>query len=632
MVKKKYTSSDIEVLKGIEPVQKRPGMYTDTTNPNHLVQELIDNSVDEAISGFCSHIIVKLHSDYFISVEDDGRGLPVDKHPEHKVSGIEVIMTNLHSGAKFSDKNYKFSGGLHGVGVSIVNALSHSLSVFVVRNGDKSQYEMLFSNGSVKKKICKSKKNIKKKSGTLIKFKPNEKYFDTNELDIRELHNLIKAKSILQPGLKLKVVDELYNTGTTEYLHNGSLGDYLINSTDGLDFIPSKPCSGNFESSDLTIDWSCVWLTDSTDTVQESYVNLIPTSNGGSHVNALKTAVVESLRDFCTRKKLLPKNIKLTPDDVWRNTSFIISLKMVDPQFAGQTKTKLQSAHILSRLTPKLKDNFEIWFNQNSETAQSIAALIISNAEERVNANLSPVRKNHRTTLLPSRLSDCLIKDTRANELFLVEGDSAGGSAKQARDKNFQAILPLRGKILNTWELHSSKILDSKEVKDISISIGVEPGSTDLTRLRYGKICILADADSDGLHIATLLLALFLKHYEPLVKSGHIYIAKPPLYRVDFKKETFYVIDDDDLKRTLKKMKIDPESNDLSITRFKGLGEMNPSQLRETTLSKKSRKLLALTLSNKAEDHRMMDMLLNKKKSPERKIWLEKKGNLAQFE
>ena len=631
-MKKKYTSSDIEVLKGIEPVQKRPGMYTDTTNPNHLVQELIDNSVDEAISGFCNQIIIKLHKDNYVSVEDNGRGLPVDKHPDHNVSGIEVIMTNLHSGAKFSDKSYKFSGGLHGVGVSIVNALSQSLEVIVVRSRDTYQYEMSFSNGSIKKQLSKTKKNSKKKSGTIIKFKANEKYFDSNTLNINELHNLIKAKSILQPGLKLQVIDELYATGTTEYLHNGSLGDYLINSTNGLSFIPAKPCSGNFESSDLTIDWSCLWLIDSTDTMQSSYVNLIPTPSGGTHVNALKNAVVESLRDFCARKKLLPKNIKLTPDDVWKNTSFIISIKMMNPQFAGQTKTKLQSAHISSILTPKLKDSFEIWFNQNSETAKTIAALVINNAEERVNTSSSSVRKNNKNTLLPSRLSDCLIKDIRANELFLVEGDSAGGSAKQARDKNFQAILPLRGKILNTWELNSSKILDSKEVKDISTSIGVEPGNPDLSRLRYGKICILADADSDGLHIATLLLALFLKHYESLVRSGHIYIAKPPLYRVDYKKDTFYVIDDNDLSDTLKKMKVDSDSQDLSITRFKGLGEMNPSQLRETTLSKKSRKLLALTLSDKSKDYETMDMLLNKKKSSERKTWLEKKGNLAQFE
>ena len=491
---------------------------------------------------------------------------------------------------------------------------------------------MSFSNGSIKKQLSKMKKNLKKKSGTIIKFKINEKYFDNHKLDIKDLHNLVKAKSILQPGLKLQVIDELYEVGTINYLHNGSLGDYLTNTIDTLSFIPAKPCSGNFESSELTIDWSCVWLTESTDTIQASYVNLIPTPNGGTHVNALKIAIVESLRDFCSRKKLLPKNIKLTPDDVWKNTSFIISIKMINPQFAGQTKTKLQSANISSILTPKLKDSFEIWFNQNSETAKMIATLVISNAEERTNASTPIIRKNNKTSLLPSRLSDCLIKDIRANELFLVEGDSAGGSAKQARDKNFQAVLPLRGKILNTWELNSSKILDSKEVKDISTSIGVEPGNSDLSRLRYGKICILADADSDGLHIATLLLALFLKHYEPLVKSGHIYIAKPPLYRIDFKKETFYVIDDRDLNATIKKMKIDPNNKDLSITRFKGLGEMNPSQLRETTFLKKTRKLLALTLSNKSEDYEMMDMLLNKKKSPERKTWLEKKGNLAQFE
>ena len=631
-MKKKYTSSDIEVLKGIEPVQKRPGMYTDTSNPNHLVQELIDNSVDEAISGFCDHIIVTLHEDYSISVEDNGRGMPVDEHPDHKVSGVEVIMTNLHSGAKFSEKNYKYSGGLHGVGVSIVNALSDSLEINVCRSGDSSQYRMFFSNGKIKKKLTKIKKTSKKKSGTTIKFKVSEEYFDNNAVEIDHLSNIVRAKSILQPGLKLEIVDELYGSGHNTYLQNGSLSDYLINNTGDLEYVPNKACSGNFESTDLTIDWTCLWLVDSNDTIQDSFVNLIPTPHGGTHVNSLKTAVVESLRDFCSRKKLIPKHIKLIPDDIWKNTSFIISLKMANPQFSGQTKTKLQSNNIASLLTSKLRDNLEIWFNQNSATTEIIADLILRNAEDRINTSSSPKKKASKNILLPSRLSDCSSRDISVNELFLVEGDSAGGSAKQARDKNYQAILPLRGKILNTWEISSSKILESKEVKDISTAIGVEPGSTDLNKLRYGKICILADADSDGLHIATLLLALFLKHFESLIKSGHIFIAKPPLYRIDYKKETHYVVDDLDRDKLLKKMRINLDDTNLSITRFKGLGEMNPSQLKDTTLSKKSRKLISLKYSTKDNDHKMMDMLLNKKKSADRKVWLEKKGNLAHFE
>jgi len=632
-VKKKYTSSDIEVLKGIEPVQKRPGMYTDTSNLNHLTQELIDNSVDEAISGHCSHIVITLHKDGFISVEDNGRGLPVDKHPEHNVSGIEVIMTNLHSGAKFSNKSYKFSGGLHGVGVSIVNALSESFQVTVFRQGDTQEYNMVFSNGDIKKKLSKKKKSLKKKSGTIIKFKANAKYFEKSSIDIHQLIKSVKAKSILQPNLLLELHDEVYGTGQSKYLHEGNLTDYLINSVATSEIIPDKGYSGNFKSEDYSIDWSIVWLTDNVEMIQESYVNLIPTTHGGTHVNSFRTALVESLREFSARKKLTPRNIKITPDDVMKNTSFVLSLKMINPQFAGQTKTKLQSSNISNIMTSKLRDSFEIWFNQNSVTSQIIAELVIKNAEDRINsASNSPKKKQSRNPLLPSRLSDCKTKDISQNELFLVEGDSAGGSAKQARDKKYQAILPLRGKILNTWELSSSKILDSKEVKDISTSIGVEPGSSDISNLRYGKICILADADSDGLHIATLLVALFTKHFESLINSGYIYIAKPPLFRIDYKRDTFYAVDDKSKDKIIDGLNIDDKNANLSITRFKGLGEMNPTQLRETTLSKQSRKLVQLQFSKKNIDHKIMNMLLKKKNYTERKSWLEKKGNLAYFE
>ena len=632
-MKKKYTSSDIEVLKGIEPVQKRPGMYTDTSNLNHLTQELIDNSVDEAISGHCSHIIITLHKDGSVSVEDNGRGLPVDIHPEHNVSGIEVIMTNLHSGAKFSNKSYKFSGGLHGVGVSIVNALSESFQVTVFRQGDSQEYNMVFSNGDIKKKLSKTKKSHKKKSGTIIKFRANDKYFEKSSIDIYQLIKSVKAKSILQPHLLLEIHDEVYGTGHSKYLHKGNLTDYLINSVATSEIIPDKGYSGNFKSEDYSIDWSIVWLTDNVEMIQESYVNLIPTTHGGTHVNSFRTALVDSLREFSARKKLIPRNIKITPDDVMKNTSFVLSLKMINPQFAGQTKTKLQSSNISNIITSKLRDSFEIWFNQNSVTSQIISELVIKNAEDRINsASNSPKKKQLRNQLLPSRLSDCKTKDISQNELFLVEGDSAGGSAKQARDKKYQAILPLRGKILNTWELTSSKILDSKEVKDISTSIGVQPGSSDISNLRYGKICILADADSDGLHIATLLVALFTKHFESLIDAGYIYIAKPPLFRIDYKRDTFYAVDDKSKDKIIDGLKIDDKNANLSITRFKGLGEMNPTQLRETTLSKQSRKLVQLQFSKKNIDHKIMNMLLKKKNYTERKSWLEKKGNLAYFE
>lgn len=631
-MKKKYTSSDIEVLKGIEPVQKRPGMYTDTSNPNHLVQELIDNSVDEAISGYCNEIIITFHDDNRVSVEDNGRGMPVDPHPEHKVSGVEVIMTNLHSGAKFSEKNYKYSGGLHGVGVSVVNALSESLDLNIIRDGDNKEYSMMFVNGSISRKLTSKKKNTNKKHGTIVSFKANPKFFDNIELNIKDILSVIKAKSILQPMLKLKVIDEKYGTGKVEFFHDGNLQDYLIEATSN-EYIPKETYHGKIDLDDYAMEWSTIWLSDTSEPLQESYVNLIPTALGGTHVNSFRSAMIDSMRDFCNSRNLLPKNLKLSPEDIWKNASFIISFKMSNPQFSGQTKGKLQSNNISSSLTSKLKDKFEIWLNKHPETGDLIAAIAIKNAQNRVASSSLESKKNtNRSILLPSRLSDCTLKDINVTELFLVEGDSAGGSAKQARDRSCQAILPLRGKILNTWELSSEKIIESKEVKDIATSIGVNPGSDDLSKLRYGKICVLADADSDGLHIATLLTALFYKHFRPLVELGHIYIAKPPLFRIDYKKTTYYVVDNKEKESLLKKLKINDESNGVSITRFKGLGEMNPAQLRDTTLSKKTRKLIELTLSPGNKDTNLMDLLLKKKMSPDRKLWLEKKGDLAQID
>ena len=631
-MKKKYTSSDIEVLKGIEPVQKRPGMYTDTTNPNHLVQELIDNSVDEAISGFCNEIIITFHDDNSISVEDNGRGMPVDLHPEHKKPGVEVIMTNLHSGAKFSEKNYKFSGGLHGVGVSVVNALSESLELKIIRDKDSKEYSMSFVNGNMSQKLTSKKKSTNKKHGTTVTFKANSKFFDSLDLNVKDILRLIKAKSILQPELRLKVIDEKYGTGSQDFFHEGNLQDYLVEATND-EYIPRETYHGKIDLNDYAIEWSTIWLNESSEPMQESYVNLIPTVFGGTHVNAFRSGMIEAMREFCVRRNLLPKNLKLSPEDIWKNVSFILSFKMSNPQFSGQTKGKLQSNNILSSLTSQLKDKFELWLNKHSETGDLIATIAIKNAQNRIaSSNIDSKKSNNKSILLPSRLSDCTLKDIKVTELFLVEGDSAGGSAKQARDRSCQAILPLRGKILNTWELTSEKIKESKEVKDIATSIGVDPGSNDISKLRYGKICVLADADSDGLHIATLLTALFYQHFRPLIEAGHIYIAKPPLFRIDYKKTTYYVVDENEKDNLLKKLKINEDSNGVSITRFKGLGEMNPSQLRETTLSKKSRKLIELTLSSGNKDKTLMDMLLSKKKSPDRKVWLEKKGDLAQVD
>lgn len=630
MVKKTYTASDIEILKGIEPVQKRPGMYTDTSTPNHLLQEVIDNCVDESIAGFCNNIDITVNKDGSFTVKDDGRGMPVDIHPEYKKSGVEVIMTNLHSGAKFSNKNYKYSGGLHGVGVSVVSALSETLTVNVERADDPDVYEIVFKNGLISKKLTKVSKTQKKSHGTTITFKPNSTYFDSDAIDMNRLHKLLEAKSILKPGLKIKIFDLKYRKEEKVYCHSGSLDTYLKNSLKDIDLLPKQPILVELDTDQFELTSTLCWHQDSNETIQDSYVNLIPTSDGGTHVNSLKSAVTDSIREFMTSHKLTPKNTKIIPDDIWKNTSYLLSIKISDPQFIGQTKNKLQSTSIGSRLTTQLKDRLELWLNNHSEISEEICSIAISNAQMRSSIAPKKTKATTKSIILPSRLSDCSSKDASANELFLVEGDSAGGSAKQARDRNFQAILPLRGKILNTWEVSSTKILESKEVQDISTSIGVKPGESDLSKLRYEKICILADADSDGLHIATLLIALFVKHFPDLVLNEHIYVSLPPLYRLDFKNSVLYAISDEHMTEVLKQNKIKSSDPKLSITRFKGLGEMNPSQLRDTTLNPSSRKLLLLSLENKAKDMKLLNMMLSKKTSIDRKLWLEKKGNLVQ--
>ena len=630
MVKKTYTASDIEILKGIEPVQKRPGMYTDTSTPNHLLQEVIDNCVDESIAGFCNNIDISVNKDGSFTVKDDGRGMPVDIHPEYKKSGVEVIMTNLHSGAKFSNKNYKYSGGLHGVGVSVVSALSETLTVNVERADDPDVYEIVFKNGLISKKLTKVSKTQKKSHGTTITFKPNSTYFDNDAIDMNRLHKLLEAKSILKPGLKIKIFDLKYRKEEKVYCHSGSLDTYLKNSLKDIDLLPKQPILVELDTDQFELTSTLCWHQDSNETIQDSYVNLIPTSDGGTHVNSLKSAVTDSIREFMTSHKLTPKNTKIIPDDIWKNTSYLLSIKISDPQFIGQTKNKLQSTSIGSKLTTQLKDRLELWLNNHSEISEEICSIAISNAQMRSSIAPKKTKATTKSIILPSRLSDCSSKDASANELFLVEGDSAGGSAKQARDRNFQAILPLRGKILNTWEVSSTKILESKEVQDISTSIGVKPGESDLSKLRYEKICILADADSDGLHIATLLIALFVKHFPDLVLNEHIYVSLPPLYRLDFKNSVLYAISDEHMTEVLKQNKIKSSDPKLSITRFKGLGEMNPSQLRDTTLNPSSRKLLLLSLENKAKDMKLLNMMLSKKTSIDRKLWLEKKGNLVQ--
>jgi topoisomerase-4 subunit B len=622
-----YDASAIEVLTGLEPVQKRPGMYTDTTRPNHLAQEVVDNSVDEAISGHASKIEVILFKDGSMSVRDDGRGMPVDKHPEEKIPGVEVIMTKLHAGGKFSNKNYEFSGGLHGVGVSVVNALSVKLEVEVKRGGDV--YTMEFKKGEKTKNLKKVDKVGKKNTGTCIHFWPDKKYFDSINFSIPRLKHLLRAKAVLCPGLQVKFTEEKSGE-IEEWLYEGGLQDYLGESLYDKDILPLEPINGSMSGAAEAVDWALTWLVDDGELVTESYVNLIPTAQGGTHVNGLRTGLTEALREFCEFRSLLPRGVKLSPEDVWDRVCYVLSVKLTEPQFSGQTKERLSSRECAAFVSGVIKDSFSLWLNQHTEAGEAIAMLAIDNATKRMRAGKKVVRKKVTSgPALPGKLADCSSQDLSRTELFLVEGDSAGGSAKQARDRSFQAIMPLRGKILNTWEVEPDQVLASQEVHDISVAMGIEPGSNDLKNLRYGKLCILADADSDGYHIATLLCALFLRHFRPLIEAGHIYVAMPPLYRVDVGKEVFYALDEAEKQGIMDRIEAEKIRGKVSVTRFKGLGEMNPMQLRVTTLDPDTRRLVQLTIEKGDTTNQVMDMLLARKRAPDRKKWLEKKGNLA---
>lgn len=627
LTQKNYDAATIEVLTGLDPVRKRPGMYTDTSRPNHLAQEVIDNSVDEALAGHADRIEVTLYKDGSLSVNDNGRGMPVDMHPVQKKPGIEVILCTLHAGGKFSDQNYQFSGGLHGVGVSVVNALSSRLEVTIKR--DSQIFRMDFAEGHKDSELSVIGKVAKKDTGTKLHFWPNSQYFDSAKFSVPRLKHNLRAKAVLCPGLYICFHDEQSNE-TTEWHYEAGLRDYLIEAVDGFNLLPEDPFTGTLQASREGVEWALLWLPEGGELIQESYVNLIPTVQGGTHVNGLRTGVTDALREFCEFRHLLPRGLKLTPDDVWENISYILSFKMQEPQFAGQTKERLSSREAASFVSSSLKDAFSLYLNQNHAVGEQLATLAINNANRRQRASKKVVRKKVASgPALPGKLADCTAQDPARAELFLVEGDSAGGSAKQARDREFQAIMPLRGKILNTWEVDPEQVLSSQEVHDIAIAIGVEPGNADLAQLRYGKICILADADSDGAHIATLLCALFLKHFRPLVAAGHIYIAMPPLYRIDVGKEIFYALDEAEKQTRLDIIAAEKKRGTISVTRFKGLGEMNPMQLRETTISPDTRRLVQLTIDESAETDQLMDMLLAKKRAADRKQWLEVKGNLA---
>ncbi|WP_109058617.1 DNA topoisomerase IV subunit B [Aggregatibacter aphrophilus] len=622
-----YSANEITVLKDLEPVQLRPGMYTDTTRPNHLAQEVIDNSVDEALAGFATKIEVILHKDQSIEVIDNGRGMPVDIHPVEKVSGVEVIMSKLHAGGKFSNKNYTFSGGLHGVGISVVNALSERVDVTVKRNGEV--YKIAFENGKKVEDLTVIGTCGRRTTGTTVHFKPNPKYFDSEKFSVSRLRHLLRAKAVLCSGLEIKFIDKVNDTEDT-WLYQDGLNDYLMEAVNGLVTLPEQPFIGEFKGEKEAVSWALLWLPEGGELIGESYVNLIPTALGGTHVNGLRQGLLDAMREFCEFRNLLPRGVKLTADDLWDRCAYVLSLKMQDPQFAGQTKERLSSRQSAVFIGGVVKDAFSLWLNQNIQQAELLADMAISSAQRRLRAAKKVVRKKLVSgPALPGKLADCSSQDLNLTELFLVEGDSAGGSAKQAREREYQAILPLRGKILNTWEVSPEQVLASQEVHDIAVALGIDPDNDDLSQLRYGKVCILADADSDGLHIATLLCALFLRHFPKLVEQGHVYVAMPPLYRIDLGKEVFYALDESEKEAILDRLK--GKKGKPNVQRFKGLGEMNPMQLRETTMDPNTRRLVQLTFEAQGEESQetmeTMDMLLAKKRAEDRKNWLQAKGD-----
>ena len=624
-----YQADSIEVLSGLDPVRRRPGMYTETDKPNHLAQEVIDNSVDEAIAGHADQIDVVLFKDGFISVSDNGRGMPVDIHPEEGVSGVELILTKLHAGAKFSDDNYSFSGGLHGVGVSVVNALSKSLVVEIKR--DAQIYSIGFADGEKISELEVIGTCGKRNTGTTVKFLTDAKYFDTAKYNVNKLKHNLRAKAVLCPGLKVTFTDQsAKETEKESWYYEDGLSAYLSGMTQVYETIPLQPFVGKLQGQVDAVEWAVQWLPEGGEVTTESFVNLIPTVVGGTHVNGFRTGLLEAMREFCEFRSLLPRGVKLSAEDIWERCSYVLSAKMRDPQFAGQTKERLSSRHIAAFISGAIKDAFSLWLNKHVEDGEKLAESVIANAQKRLRSSKKVIRKRITTgPALPGKLADCSGTETMRSELFLVEGDSAGGSAKQARDRQFQAIMALRGKILNSWEVDSSQVLSSNEIHDISVAIGVEPGSDDISGLRYGKVCILADADSDGAHIATLICALFLRHFKPLVSAGHIYVAMPPLYRIDAAKDVHYALDNSERDGIVERIKAERKNVKINVQRFKGLGEMNPMQLRETTMDPDTRRLVKLTIEPGDDSHEMMDMLLAKKRAPDRKIWLESSGDLT---
>ena len=625
----RYDASAIEVLTGLEPVRKRPGMFTNTDRPNHLAHEVIDNSVDEAIAGHADCVEVHLHPDGSLTVSDNGRGMPIDLHKEEGLSGVEVILTRLHAGGKFSGKNYRFSGGLHGVGVSVVNALSTRLEVWVRRDGE--QRHIAFAHGERVSELKVTGTVAKKITGTVIRFTPDEQYFDSPKFHIGRLKRTLRAKAVLCSGLRVAFCDENNPDNDEQWQYHNGLLDYFCTSLGAAEMVPSVPFTGEHKEKDGEVQWVVAWITDGGDSVTESYVNLIPTTQGGTHLSGFRSGLLDAIREFCEFRDLLPRGVKLTPEDVWNTCAYVLSVRVVEPRFSGQAKDRLSSRQTGQFVQGVIKDAFSLWLNQHIDEGEKIAHLAIDNAQRRLRAGKRVKRKKITGgPALPGKLADCTSDDLEMTELFLVEGDSAGGSAKQARDRVFQAIMPLRGKILNTWEVDSSEVLSSQEVHDIAIALGVDPGSNDTDGLRYGRVCILADADSDGAHIAALLCALFLRHFPKLVKDGRVCVAMPPLYRIDVAKHVYYALDDAEKEKILAHITAEKIRGTVNVQRFKGLGEMNPLQLRETTMNTATRRLVKLEVSQDNQTRSIMDMLLSKKRAPDRKAWIIKKGHQAE--
>ncbi|MFU8814140.1 MAG: DNA topoisomerase IV subunit B [Pseudomonadales bacterium] len=628
MAEAKYSAESLQVLTGLEPVRRRPGMYTDTTRPNHLVQEVVDNSVDEALGGHAHEIDVTLHPDGSVEVVDDGRGMPVDVHPEHQVTGVELILTRLHAGGKFDKTNYNFSGGLHGVGVSVVNALSDWLEVEVKRDG--KLYRQRYEHGAPMGPLEAVDNVGKRNTGTRLRFLPEASYFDSAKISLSRLKHLLRAKAVLCPGLRVTLTVPGDPEQNASWFFENGLRSYLEESLAGAETIPARPFMHAAEGNQEAVDWAIVWVVDGAELITESYVNLIPTPQGGTHVNGLRSGLTDALKEFCEFRDLLPRGIKLTGEDLWEQCAYVLSAKLADPQFSGQTKEKLSSRQSAAFVGGVAKDAFSLWLNEHSQEGERLAELAINNAQRRVQASKKVARKKITAgPALPGKLADCSGQDADRAELFLVEGDSAGGSAKQARDREFQAVMPLRGKILNTWEVAPADVLASQEVHDIAVAVGVDPGSADLSGLRYAKVCILADADSDGAHIATLLCALFVQHFRPLVKAGHVYIAMPPLYRIDVGKDVYYALDEAEKHGVLDRIVAEKKRGNVAVQRFKGLGEMNPLQLRETTMAPDTRRLVRLTIEDDKDTDELMDMLLNRKRASDRRAWLESNGDQA---